>query len=167
MSRKDENRAKEDGISLMSEGKFREAGVKAKVEADQHPGDYEFRPLLAVALMNQEKYERARKALLTAVEEFPDERGFWNVPGGAYGLKSDWHRAEASYRKLLALAGDAVPDEIADLHCSIAGSLWEQHNRDVLDIPIRARDEPSTIRVLKESMLAYMVGEEQGRRGKK
>lgn len=55
---------------------------------------------------------------------------------------------------LISLRGDESVDALTAL-------------ANVLNIAIRARDELSTIRALKESMLAYMMGEEKGRRGRK
>lgn len=129
MSKKDKIQAKEEIFSLLNAGKFREAAVRAKALTEQFPDDYEFPLMLGVALIHQEKYDKARRALVRAIEQFPKEWDLRLILGNALGFLADWRGAEGAYRKALDLARDASPDEIADIHCSLAETLWEQRHK--------------------------------------
>ena len=63
MSKKDKIQAKEEIFSLLNAGKFREAAVRAKALTEQFADDYEFPLMLGVALIQQEKYDKARRVL--------------------------------------------------------------------------------------------------------
>lgn len=72
--------------------------------------------MLGVALMNQEKYEKARKVLVRAVAQFPKEWKRRSVLGHVHGHQGDWRRAEEAYRKAL--------DDARKI-----GILWKRHTR--------------------------------------
>lgn len=130
MPSRTDNRAKAKVLSLLNAGKHEEAGVRARGLCEQYPDDFECHLFLGIALMDEEKYEKARKVLVRAVEKFPEQWKLRMVLGHVHGHQGDWRRSEEAYRKALDDAKDASAQEVAELHCSVAEALWAQHHRD-------------------------------------
>lgn len=116
--------------SLINSGQYKEAAKIARILCQKHPDDFEAHLLLAVSLTNQEKHEKARRALVTALEIFPNHWQLRMMLGHTYGHLGDWRRAEEAYRRALRDAEEAHPEEVAELHCSVAEALWAQQIRE-------------------------------------
>jgi len=125
-----EQRSKSEIITLLNNGKNREAAQRAGILCEQYPDDPEFFLFLGIALMNGEKYDKARKRLERAVEKFPREWKLRMVLGHVWGHLGNWPHAEDAYRKSFQDAKNASPEEVAELHCSIGETLWAQQHRD-------------------------------------
>lgn len=130
MSSSHRNLPKAQVHSLISARKFGEAATLARSLCEQSPDDFESYLLLGVALMNHEKYEKARRVFVRALERFPDEWKLRMILGHVYGHQNNWRGAEEAYRRALADSKRATKREKGELHCSVAEALWAQHRRD-------------------------------------
>ena len=116
--------------TLLDAGKYKEASQRAKILCEQYPDDIECTFLLSAALLNNKKYEKARKVILHGIERFPKEWRLHMLLGNVYGFLNKLSDAEKEYRRALAEAKRGSKADIAELHCSIAESLWAQSARE-------------------------------------
>jgi tetratricopeptide (TPR) repeat protein len=121
---------KQQIIVFLNAGRNKEAATLARTLRDQNPKDYEAHLFLGVALMNAEKYDKARRVLERAVAQFPNQWKLQMILGHVHIHQRDIPHAEEAYRKALHHVHDASSAEIAELHCSLADTLWVQHHRD-------------------------------------
>ncbi len=113
--------------------KYNEAQALAGTLSKRHPDESAFPLLQAAALMNAKNFHKAEKVLRKATSRFPDDFELEMLLGDVYHAMRDLPGAERTYAHLLTVM-HLPPAEKAEVHCSLAGILWERsHREEALD----------------------------------
>lgn len=115
---------------MIRDKNFKDATVVATVLYEDYYDEPEAHYLYGVVLFLSDNLERSRKALLQAVEMFPEYWKFYQLLGHIYNKILDFSLAEKAFRDAIAHFNENDKKEKAILYFYLGDAMWSKLNRD-------------------------------------
>lgn len=115
---------------MIRDKNFKDALVEATVLYEDHYDEPEAHYLYGMILFLSDNLERSRKALLQAVEMFPEYWKFYQLLGHIYNKILDFSLAEKAFRNAIAYFNENDKKEKAILYFYLGDAMWSKLNRD-------------------------------------
>jgi len=117
-------------VKLLNQGDNKGAAQLGRRLCNEQPNDFESHLLLSVALLNAEKYDKSRRALIRGLQIFPKDWKLHEILGHVYGHLNRIPEAEKEYNEAIIHYNGKNKEEEAFLHYQLGETMWAQNKRD-------------------------------------